>query len=68
MSPQESYKLAAEVGCTPRTVRRWATDADSVAPATKWALSKACELLEVANPHATPDAADTLPSAAEGAS
>ena len=51
MDPRNQYLLAAEVGCTPRTVRRWAADASSVAKATAYALGLAREKLGMPDPH-----------------
>ena len=40
-------KLAAEVGCTERTVRKWVADSSSVSEAVSYALAAAAKRLKI---------------------
>jgi len=45
MSERDKAALAAEVGCSARTVARWLSEPDSVLPAVRWALERGADEL-----------------------
>jgi hypothetical protein len=49
MTRRERIRIAAKVGCDPRTVDKWDEDADSVSPVVAYALEAAARELGVAD-------------------
>lgn len=69
MTRKERMRVAVKADVDPRTVARWLEDSDSVHTAIAATIAAACAELGLDVSRETlPDAADTLPSAAEGAS